>query len=75
MAKKPSALLLTMKKEAPPMATNPPSGDNHRNGAVKNRSQFKHRKNGLYYKRDAKTGRILDCKTSGGKFKGVRGEN
>lgn len=45
--------------------------DNRRDGAVKKRSQFKN-KAGLWVKRDAKTGRILDVKTSGGKFKGVR---
>ena len=45
--------------------------DNRRNGAVKSRSQFK-TKSGLWVKRDAKSGKFLDVKTSGGKFKGVR---
>lgn len=55
------------------MATNPPSGDGHRNGAVKGRSQFQ-APNGNYVKRDTATGRFMDQKTSGGKFKGVRTE-
>jgi hypothetical protein len=55
------------------MATNPPKGPG-RVGAVKARSQFLNKRTGLAVKRDAKTGRILDNKTSGGKFKGVRAE-
>ena len=55
------------------MATNKPSGDNRRNGAIKNRSQSQH-PNGYWYKRNDTTGKIVDCKTSGGKFKGVRKE-
>ncbi|MFY0781082.1 hypothetical protein AB1K18_12435 [Peribacillus simplex] len=49
------------------------TGKNHRDGAVKNRTQFKS-SNGNYVKRDATTGRFIDQKTSGGKFKGVRKE-
>ncbi len=56
------------------MAKNKPYGDGARKGAVKNRSQFKNPKTGLYQKRDAETGRIMDVKTTGGKFKGVRKE-
>lgn len=55
------------------MATNPPAGDGHRNGAVRNRSQLK-APNGNWTKRDGDTGRFMDQKTSGGKFKGVRKE-
>jgi hypothetical protein len=55
------------------MATNPPKGDGHRKGAVRNRSQFE-APNGNYVKRDTCTGRFMDQKTSGGKFKGVRKE-
>ncbi|MHB8995209.1 MAG: hypothetical protein ACYC63_08180 [Armatimonadota bacterium] len=55
------------------MAKNPPAGDGHRHGAVSHRSQFQ-LPNGLYAKRDAETGRIMDVKTSGGPFKGVRRE-
>ena len=43
------------------MATNPPSGDNHRNGAV-------------LVKRNAETGRFMDVKQNGAPFKGVRKE-
>jgi len=56
------------------MATNPPSGDGKRNGAVKARSQTK-TPSGHYVKRDAATGRFLDVKTSNKTpFKGVRRE-
>ena len=51
------------------MATN--TGEGHRNGAIKKRSQMEH-PNGLNYKRDTDTGQFMDCKTSGGKVKGVR---
>lgn len=44
------------------MATNPPSGDGHRNGAVKGRSQVYNPKTGLYVKRDSETGRFMDVK-------------
>ncbi len=56
------------------MATNPPKGDNHRKGAVKDRTQVENPKTGLWVKRDVETGRFLDVKTSGGRFKGVRRE-
>ena len=53
------------------MAKNRPYGDNARKGAVKNRTQVLNPKTGLYVKRNSKTGRFIDVKTSGGKFKGV----
>lgn len=56
------------------MATNKPTGDNARKGAVKQRSQVLNPKTNLYVKRNAETGRFMDVKTSGGKFKGVRKE-
>lgn len=56
------------------MATNGKSGDNRRHGAIKNRSQLKHPNGELFIKRNAETGRFMDIKTSGGKFKGVRQE-
>lgn len=56
------------------MATNPPSGDGHRNGAVKGRSQTYNPKIGRYIKRDTETGRFMDQKSDGTKFKGVRRE-
>jgi len=55
------------------MATNPPN-DNSRKGAVRKRSQVENPKTGLYTKRDSETGRFMDVKTTGGKFKGVRDE-
>lgn len=42
-----------------------------RQGAVKGRSQFME---GLWRKRNTTNGRIVDVKTSGRKFKGVRRE-
>ena len=54
------------------MATNRPTGDNRRIGAVRERSQVLNPKTGLYTKRDSTTGQFMDVKTSGSKFKGVR---
>ena len=56
------------------MATNPPKGDGHRNGAVKNRTQVLNPKNDSWTKRDGGTGRFMDVKSDGGKFKGVTKE-
>ncbi|WP_291866500.1 hypothetical protein [Maribacter sp.] len=56
------------------MAKNKPTGDNARKGAVKQRSQILNPKTELYVKRDTQTGRFMDVKTTGGKFKGVRKE-
>ncbi len=56
------------------MATNPPSGDNHRNGAVKNRSQVHNPVTNQWVKRDSETGRFIDGKKDGTPFKGVRKE-
>lgn len=56
------------------MARNKPVGDNARIGAVKQRSQVLNTKINLFVKRDAKTGKFMDVKTTGGKFKGVRKE-
>lgn len=55
------------------MATNKPYGDNARKGAVKDRSQFQ-TPSGLWAKRDAETGRIMNVKQDGEAFKGVRKE-
>lgn len=57
------------------MAVNKPKGDNARVGAVKGRSQTFNGKTNLYIKRNTSTGKFMDVKTSGGKFKGVRKEN
>lgn len=56
------------------MAINPPSGDGHRNGAVKNRSQVQNPKTDLWVKRDKDTGKFMDNKMDGKPFKGVRKE-
>lgn len=55
------------------MATNPPSGDGHRNGAVRERSQTK-TPAGNYVKRNSNTGRFMDVKSDKKPFKGVRKE-
>ena len=56
------------------MATNPPSGDGHRNGMVRDRSQTL-TPSGHWVKRDTDTGRFMDVKTSDKTpFKGVRKE-
>ena len=56
------------------MATNPPAGDGHRNGAVRQRSQTQ-TPSGHWVKRDTETGQFLDVKTSNKTpFKGVRKE-
>lgn len=56
------------------MATNKPSGDNHRNGAVKYRSQVYNEKIDRFIKRDSDTGKFMDVKSNSKPFKGVRKE-
>ncbi len=56
------------------MATNPPKGDDHRKGAVRDRSQVHNPKTDQWVKRDSDTGRFMDVKQDGEKFKGVRRE-
>ncbi|MCK5859737.1 hypothetical protein [Abyssibacter sp.] len=56
------------------MATNPPTGDNRRNGAVRKRSQTYNPTNGRWTKRDADSGRFMDQKADDKPFKGVRKE-
>lgn len=56
------------------MATNKPTGDGHRNGAVRQRSQTQ-TPSGNWVKRDTETGRFMDVKTSDkSPFKGVTKE-
>jgi hypothetical protein len=56
------------------MATNKPTGDGHRNGAVRQRSQTQ-TSSGNWVKRDKETGRFMDVKTSDkSPFKGVTKE-
>lgn len=58
------------------MATNPPAGDGHRKGEVKNRTQLKTPVMGedRFTKRDKSTGEFMAQKKDGEKFKGVRKE-
>ena len=56
------------------MATNKPSGDNHRKGAVKSRSQVYNEKIDRFIKRDSDTGKFMDVKSNSKPFKGVRKE-
>ena len=56
------------------MATNPPTGDGRRQGAVRNRSQAYNPKSDRWTKRDKTTGRWIDQKSDGKPFKGVRKE-
>ncbi|WP_444464085.1 hypothetical protein [Rhodobacter capsulatus] len=56
------------------VATHPPKGDNHRIGAIKDRSQTQ-TPSDHWVKRDTETGRFMDVKTSDKTpFKGVRKE-
>lgn len=55
------------------MATNPPKGDNRRNGSVRDRSQTQ-TPAGNWVKRDSDTGRFMDVKFNKAPFKGVRKE-
>lgn len=58
------------------MASNEPAGDGHRVGAIKKRSQLKTKVMGeeRYTKRSKESGRFMDQKADGEKFKGVRKE-
>lgn len=56
------------------MATNPPTGDGHRKGQVRERSQTFNPRTEQYVKRDTNTGRFMDVKSDGTPFKGVRKE-
>ena len=46
------------------------TGSDFRRGAVTGRTQFQ-RDDGLYQKRDERTGQFMEVKQSDGKFKGV----
>ena len=56
------------------MAKNPPTGDNHRHGAVKDRTQTYNPKTEIWTKRDSDTGKFMDGKKDGTPFKGVSKE-
>ncbi len=53
------------------MATNPPIGDGHRIGQVRERSQTHNPQNDRWVKRDTNTGRFIDQKADKAPFKGV----
>lgn len=56
------------------MAKNPPTGDNHRVGAVRGRSQTYNPRTDAWVKRDSDSGRFIDQKSDPKPFKGVRKE-
>ncbi len=56
------------------MAKNPPYGDHHRVGAVRERSQTFNPHTQQWVKRDTETGRFLDQKADPKPFKGVTKE-
>jgi hypothetical protein len=57
------------------MAKNPPPGDGHRHGAVRDRSQTHNPRTDTWIKRDRETGQFMDQKKDSQPFKGVRKEN
>lgn len=56
------------------MATVGNKNDNHRNGAVRKRSQTFNPQNEKWVERDLRTGRFINVKADGTPFKGVRKE-
>ncbi len=56
------------------MASNKPTGDGSRKGAVKKRSQLENPLTGTMTKRDKNSGEFMAVKTTDKKFKGVRKE-
>lgn len=56
------------------MSTNKNTHDGHREGAIRDRSQFQ-TPSGQWAKRDRDTGRILDVKADNDPFKGVTREH
>jgi len=56
------------------MATKPPKGEGHRNGAVRDRSQSYNPRNDRWTKRNEDNGRFMDQKADKKPFKGVRKE-
>jgi hypothetical protein len=56
------------------MATNPPSGDGHRQGAIRGRSQVHNPKIDRWVERDTFTGQFKNVKSNPTPFKGVRKE-
>ena len=56
------------------MAKNGKTGDGHRNGEIKERSQTFNPKTEAWVKRDTNTGQFIDQKADQKPFKGVRKE-
>ncbi len=56
------------------MAKNGKTGDGHREGAVRQRSQTFNPKTERWTKRDSETGRFMDQKSDENPFKGVKKE-
>lgn len=56
------------------MAKNAPTGDSHRKGMAKRRSQTFNPVTKKWIKRNTETGQFMDVKSDGSKFKGVRKE-
>lgn len=63
-----------LKQGSKKVAKNPPTGDGHRHGQVRDRSQTYNPHNDRYVKRDTDTGRFIDQKSDTKPFKGVRKE-
>jgi hypothetical protein len=56
------------------MARNGKTGDGHRDGMIRDRSQTYNPKTESWVKRDTNTGRFMDGKSDDKPFKGVRKE-
>ncbi len=56
------------------MAKNGKTGDGHRNGAVRSRTQVFNTKTGSWIKRDKDNGKFMDGKADNKPFKGVTKE-
>jgi len=56
------------------LAKNSSTGDGHRNGAVKGRTQVHNPKTDTWVKRDSTTGKFMAGKKDGTPFKGVTKE-
>ena len=56
------------------MAKNSPTGDGHRRGAVRDRSQAYNPTNDRWTKRNTNSGQFIDQKRDADPFKGVRKE-
>ena len=67
------ALCALDKRNEVEMATNPPKGDGHRIGAIKDRSQVYNPQTEIWTKRGP-DGKFMDGKKDGTPFKGVRKE-